>query len=113
MRAEVGRFIAHLRDVKQRSPHTVSAYQRDLGEFLEYLGPRVPKKARDLTVAQVRGFVAYLYERGLRPSTSARKLAALRSLFNYLIRRGEATGNPAAAVRSPKISRSLPRFVGA
>ncbi len=113
MKLEVEGFLKYLKDVKGRSSHTVEAYERDLAEFVRYLSDSASNPAATVQTSQVRGYMAGLYGRGLKPSTSARKLAALRSFFNYLAKRGEVPVNPAAAVRSPKIARGLPGFIGA
>ena len=60
---------------------------------------------------QVQAFVADLGEKGLKASTVARKLAALRSLFRYLCREGAIVANPAGAVASPLVERALPRHL--
>lgn len=113
MKRDVSRFIRYMRDVRNRSAHTVEAYERDIGDFIEFLGAGGPKKPSSVEVTQVRAFMAELYRRGVKPSTSARKLASLRSFYNYLVRRGEVKTNPAAGVRPPKVSRELPKFLGA
>ncbi len=112
MKNEAEGFIRYLRDVKGRSDHTVAAYESDLADFIGYATPLALKSASRIETGHIRSFMAELYERGLRPSTSARKLATLRSFFNYLERRGEIDRNPAAAVRPPKVSRDLPKFIG-
>ena len=112
MKREAGRFLSYLRDMKGRSAHTVEAYTRDLNDFMSGLPPSALRSASKVETSHVRDFMAKLYGRGLRPATSARKLAVLRSFFNYLVKRGEIANNPAARVRPPKVSRGLPRFIG-
>jgi integrase/recombinase XerC len=113
MTRDVKRFLNYMRDVRNRSAHTVEAYERDIAGFLEFLGEDIPKKPSSIKVTQVRAYMADLYRRGVKPSTSARKLASLRSFYNYLVKRGESKTNPAAGVRPPKVSRDLPKFLGA
>jgi integrase/recombinase XerC len=112
MKRDVARFLSYLRDMKGRSGHTIEAYERDLADFTRHLSGRSRRSAGAVDAADVRAFVADLYARGLKPSSSARKLAVIRSFFNYLLKRGEIPGNPAARVRPPKVSRDLPRFIG-
>jgi tyrosine recombinase XerC len=112
MKRDVARFLSYLRDMKGRSGHTVEAYKRDLGDFVEHMRSRSRRSASAVDTTDVRAYVADLHGRGLRASTSARKLAVIRSFFNYLLKHGEVACNPAARVRPPKVSRDLPRFIG-
>ncbi len=102
-------FREHLRDERRLSPHTVSAYLRELQDFISFLledGELVDLAA--IRPVDVRTFIARSFRQGLAASSRARKLSALRTFFRYLIKRGVCTANPARAVRSPKQPRPLP-----
>ena len=60
----------------------------------------------------LRTYAATLSERGLSPSSVSRKLAAVRSLHDYLVRVGDATQNPGELLPSPKRGSRLPRVLG-
>ncbi len=59
----------------------------------------------------LRAFVSYLHECSYARTTIARRLACLRSLFRYTTREGITESNPAKALRTPRIGRSLPKFL--
>jgi integrase/recombinase XerC len=96
-----------LKAEKDVSPHTMRAYTKDLEEFLSF----TDKKPQDIDNLDIRGFLASLHYRKLKKSSIARKLATIRSFFKYLHREGIVKKNPAKLVSSPKVPKSLPRFL--
>lgn len=89
------------------NPRTRRAYQGDLADFCQYLGIHEPDQFREVTRAHVLAWRAELEQRGLAGATLRRKLAALASLFNYLLdRNAVAGGNPVHGVKRPKIDTS-------
>jgi integrase/recombinase XerC len=115
MREEIAKYLEHLRFVRNSSPHTVSNYGRDLGQFLVYLSPPgAPLPALTaVTHALIREFVAHLHDQGLEKSSIARKLAALRSFFKYCVREGRLKENPARLVPTPKLPKRIPSVLSA
>jgi integrase/recombinase XerC/integrase/recombinase XerD len=103
-----------LEDLSRRdaAPRTVRAYRADLDQFAAWACVRELSPA-DVGPKDVRSYVAALSERELAPSTSARKLAALRALFNSQREHGKVAQNPAELVSTPKRTRSLPRVLKA
>ena len=86
MRKAIDEFLAHLRHERNASPHTVAAYGRDLGQLLAYLEEtRADWKTADNVV--LRGFLARLYEGRRKKTSIGRKLAAIRSFYDYAVRR--------------------------
>ncbi len=97
---------------RDAAARTVRAYRVDLEQFAVWA------EARGLPVADVgpkdvRAYVATLSERALAPSTSARKLAALRALFSSQREHGLIAQNPAELVSTPRRARELPRVLKA
>ena len=108
------RFLDYLEKERNCAEYTLSSYRCDLQQFARFLYPRVDNLQLPLRVVQreqVQAFIADLEEKGLKPSTVARKLAALRSLFRYLCRERALAANPAGAVASPLVERALPRHL--
>jgi integrase/recombinase XerC/integrase/recombinase XerD len=109
------RAIAQLDDDLARrdaAPRTRSAYARDACGLAEWATARglAPEQA---STADIRRYVASLSEARLAPSSSARKLAALRALFASLREHGAITQSPADLVSSPRRAATLPRVLAA
>lgn len=104
-------FLEYLSVERGASPHTLRNYAADLGEFTRFLaGERIPGMAAADT-RLVRAYLARLHQRRLSKATIARKLAAVRSCFKFLARRGFLDANPARRVKSPRLGRRLPSFL--
>jgi integrase/recombinase XerC len=110
MHAAVSSFLRHLERERNASPHTVRAYGDDLAQFAAYAERELGRPARpaDVDHLLVRGFLAELNARGLRRSTSARRLAGLRSFFRFLCREGSLEANPARAIQTPRQEQRIP-----
>ena len=92
------------------SIHTLDAYRRDLLDYAGFLA----KKGRVLTngsAADVRAYLAALSSAGLKASTQARRLSAMRQLHRFLLDEDIRTDDPTSAVESPKRARPLPKIV--
>src|SRR5688572_14705042 len=102
-------WLEHERDV---SPHTLRGYSRDILDFLEFVGQADRFDPRAVDALAVRGFLAHLRDREASKATVARKLAALRSFYKFLVRRAAVEASPVASVKTPKQEKRLPRFLG-
>ena len=112
MNATVERFLQYLRYERNLSQRTVDLYRRNLAQWQDY----VTAGSRDLDLASVttNDIRAWLIERSSQgdcPGTLRHKVQALRSLYRYLMRRGEVQSNPAAQVELAKLPKPLPVFV--
>jgi integrase/recombinase XerC len=101
-------FVAHLRDERGLSVHTVAAYRRDLTQFLQYAGRAGVTDPGQVEPLLLRRFLALQRTRGLAAASIARKAAALRAAFRFLARRGLVPENPAAALGVPRGPKRLP-----
>ncbi len=110
MKAEVAAFLTHLDRERNASPNTRKAYGEDLAQFEAHLGEELGREGRpeDVDHLMIRSFLARLHRAGLRKSSAARKLAALRTFFRYLCREGRLETNPARAILSPRQERRIP-----
>lgn len=107
------RFLTHLSVERRLSPHTDSNYRRDLHLFVGYCTRSdVPQWAR-VDSQHVRSFAAAEFRRGQSPRTIQRRLSALRSFFNFLLREGVLRANPASDVQAPKAKKRLPATLDA
>ena len=118
MKALIERFLDYLRVEKNASRHTLRSYGADLEQFRNFLLSselHVDKKSGDVAVEKIdhlaiRAYLSQLY-RGHRKSSLARKLAAQRSFFKYLVEEELLTQNPAEIVATPKQEKPLPTFL--
>jgi integrase/recombinase XerC len=115
MKTAIGKYLEYLRAVKNSSPHTISNYGKDLGQFVAYLSPPGldPPALSAVTHNTIREFVGHLHDHGLQKSSIARKLAALRSFFKYCVREGRLQENPARLVPTPKLPKRIPSVLSA
>jgi integrase/recombinase XerC/integrase/recombinase XerD len=108
--AALEQFAADLRR-RGASEHTLRAYRTDLRELAAWASTRGSEPGQ-LRYRDLRGYAAVLSERGLAKTTVARKLAAVRSFHDNLVRRGETTANPGDLLPAPKGAKRLPRVLG-
>lgn len=104
----IERFLAHLATERRLSPRTRDGYRRDLTAIAAYCEAAGIPSWRGLDVRGVRSYVAARHRDGLVGRSLQRALSALRSFFNYLIREGEVSVNPARLVKAPRTTRALP-----
>jgi integrase/recombinase XerC/integrase/recombinase XerD len=108
--AALMRFRREL-ETRGSSPNTIRAYRTDLTELAAWATARGSEPAT-LAYRDLRGFAAALSERGLGRASVARKLAAVRSFHDHLVRTGDLKQNPAELLPTPKSRSKLPRVLG-
>jgi len=116
--SEIGRWLDYLGAERRMSPKTLEAYRRDVGQFLsfmaEHLGGRPTlKQLEKLTPADVRAFMAARRGDGAGNRTLMRSLAGTRSFARFLERNGKGKVGALAAVRTPKLPKTLPKPLAA
>jgi integrase/recombinase XerC len=104
-------YVEHLAHERRASRHTVDAYRRDLAEFAEH-ARSVHRLATPAAVTRLhlRSFLGAV-SKDAATSTVARKLAAVRSFFRYLVRTGTLGASPADLVATPRVRRRLPALL--
>jgi len=108
MQSLIEQFDRHLAIERNVSPHTRSAYRRDLEEFSRFLQTTGSGLApADVDKIVLRRYLALLHKKN-RKSTIGRKLAALRTFFRYLVREGVLASNPGELVATPRQEKYLP-----
>ena len=107
----IAAFLDHLAVEHGASAHTVRSYATDLAGFAAFLRKSGDPGPASVDTRAVRAYLASLHQRGLARTSIARKLAAVRSCFRFLARRGVVDQNPARPVRSPRPARRLPSFL--
>src|SRR3954463_8391540 len=122
----VKQFLDYLKLERHFSDYTVKSYGADLIQFGQFLsgviGPssttsaakpvsqeQLDEKQIKCEALTIREFLAYLYGQNYTKSTTARKLATLRSFYKFLIRRGMLSVHPLSTIRTPKQEKRLPK----
>ncbi|WP_018476784.1 tyrosine-type recombinase/integrase [Pontibacter roseus] len=105
-------FFKYLEYEKRYSPHTLTSYHTDLGQFSQYLQDTYqitdPAEA-DHSI--IRSWILTLVHRNLEPRSVNRKIACLRSYYKFLLGQQRIQANPMLRIRAPKVSKKLPAFV--
>jgi integrase/recombinase XerC len=114
----VGRFRRYMNSERRLSAHTDSNYARDLAALVKYCDRTGLEEWSALDTQHIRMFAAHSHAGGLSPRSVQRRLSAVRSFYEFLIRENQGTGlpvllsgvrhNPANDVRAPKAAKRLP-----
>jgi integrase/recombinase XerC len=110
MRDEISGFLAYLKHERNASRHTISSYEGDLTQLADYLEARGVTWKRADNV-NLRGFLASLYEKKQKKSTIGRKLAAMRSFFDFCVKKKWIDENPAKVLATPRQEKNVPSFL--
>lgn len=101
-------FLAYLTLEKGLSDLTVSSYQSDLGQFLDFLSKKRPSSWKEVTNSAVSDWIYALSEGDYSNASLCRKLSAVRSLDAYLLREGKIDKSFTEIVVGPKLVRKAP-----
>lgn len=114
----IEQFLEHLCYERNVSAHTIRNYSSDLEQFLDHLAPRDLKTGtrRPIDVnlidhLTIREWLSELHTGQKKKSSIARKLAALRTFFQFLVREGLLESNPAKLVSTPRQEKKLPKHL--
>jgi integrase/recombinase XerC len=110
----IEQFLEHLRYERNVSAHTLRNYSSDLEQFTHFLDPDKNAKLPDVSDIDhltIREWMASLHTDQKKKSSIARKLAALRTFFQFLVREGVLELNPAKLVATPKLEKKLPKHL--
>jgi len=113
MKSKLNKFLRYLQIEKGFSPGTIEAYQLDIERgLIPFLHQQGKSEIAEVTKADIRGYLDYVATaRGNSNVTRARKLAAIKSFFNYLVENEGIEANPAASIRSPRIPEKEPAYL--
>ncbi len=97
-------YLEYLQHIKKYSSHTISAYESDIRQFMEYFkttGAQVDKHT-------IRDFIADIFMKTKKKTTISRKIYGVKSYYKYLLKQGKIAKNPFDAIGTPKIDKNLP-----
>jgi integrase/recombinase XerD len=113
MEEQLADFLSHLEKEYQYSENTIAAYRNDLNQFLEYIESHGAKLTNWSDVAEddIEAYLVFMKhkEQPYASSTIARKVAAIKSFFNYLTSQRIVAENPTIDIDSPKVKKRLPQ----
>jgi len=101
-------FQNYLEHEKRYSKHTLTAYNRDLKQFHNWLIQKGCANLLDADSLHIRNWIANLHRQGIGGKTLQRKLSSLRSFYQYHVRKQQLKSNPANDIQAPKSARTLP-----
>jgi len=114
----IEQFLEHLRYERNVSAHTLRNYASDLEQFVDHLAPADPKSGarkfpelKNVDHLTIREWLAKLHSAQKKKASIARKLAALRTFFQFLVREGLLESNPAKLVSTPRQEKKLPKHL--
>jgi integrase/recombinase XerC len=114
MESLYNQFFEHLKYERNVSEHTLRSYTSDLIQFLDHLAPadangvRRSVKITSIDHITIREWLASLHSSHKKKTSVARKLAALRTFFQFLVREEIVDLNPARLVATPRLDKKLP-----
>lgn len=105
------RFFSYISVERRMSPHTESNYRRDLQRLVAYCDRSGVADWSRIDGQHIRSFAASEFRQGSSPRSIQRRLSAIRSFYNFLLREGVAKLNPAVDVSAPKAKKRLPATI--
>jgi len=111
---DVDEYLRHLAKERDVSPHTVTAYRRDLASFVAFLGGYYGAGGwswEGVDRLAMRGFLGHLQRQGVGKRTMARTLSGVRSFYRWMHRNEMVEANPARAVGAPRLDKHLPGYL--
>lgn len=116
MENAVAEFLEYLSGVKNYSPHTTTAYETDIRDFLNFYtqyngGAPFPSDLSRADTTCFRAFLANRQKRGLAPKSTARALSSLRSFYKFLAKNYAVKNDAISLISSPKVPRNLSKSI--
>ncbi|WP_426587667.1 site-specific tyrosine recombinase XerD [Mucilaginibacter sp. R-33] len=108
-RSAIKGFQAYLKLEKSLSDNSIEAYSRDIEKLYQYSDSQIVKlKPELITLTDLRGFINWINELGMIPSSQARILSGIKAFYKYLLMEDIIKSDPSELLESPKIRRKLP-----
>jgi integrase/recombinase XerC len=114
----IEQFLEHLRYERNVSAHTLRNYASDLEQFVDHIAPADPRSGKrnlpelkQIDHITIREWLSELHTAHKKKASIARKLATLRTFFQFLVREGLLESNPAKLVSTPRREKKLPKHL--
>jgi integrase/recombinase XerD len=109
MKDSIENFLHYLAVEKGYSEHTISAYRNDLSGLIEFMSSQGISSWAAVDRQNMLGYMLNLKERGYVATTVARKVAAARSFFGFMVAEGQIKNDPTENMSSPSVGKALPK----
>lgn len=110
MQSQIESFLHYLKTEKGYSDNTTSAYQNDLAQFLAFISDKIPGWEQ-VQHGELVSYVNSLKQHNYVSATIARKVAAVKSFFHFMVDTGVLQDDPTATLDSPKVKKHLPKIL--
>lgn len=107
----IDKFLTAMDEVRGASHYTVKSYSEDLRQFADFLEENAINNIQAIDTRILRNYLYHLQSLGLAKTSRARKIASLRSFFDYLASQSIINQSPAIGIRSVKLDKRLPKFL--
>jgi len=105
-------FLSYIKNVRQYSSHTIRSYSHDLDDYYSYCINNYGKEEfLNLDHTSIQSYLQYLSRKELSAKTLARRLAAIKSFYKYMLINNMVDTNIAKFVKTPKTNRELPHYL--
>jgi integrase/recombinase XerD len=111
MQQKIREFLDHLLVDRRLAENTISAYHNDLSQYLLFLENQHVSSWADTSQASVAEFMKHLKDKGISSASVARKLAAIKTFYHYLLDKQVVSENYALAMERPKTGRYMPKVL--
>jgi integrase/recombinase XerD len=107
---QIEAFLTYLTTEKDCSENTTSAYRNDLTQFMSTISDQVTSW-QEIDNSILSAYVSFLQDKQYASSTIARKVAAVKSFFHYMLDTGRLQDDPTATLDSPRVQKRLPKIL--
>ncbi len=104
-------YFKYLEFEKRVSEHTLKSYQRDIKQLVSYCAAHQIEQWQGVLPIDIRNHIANRHRKGLSSKSLQRELSAIRSFYNYLLKKLLVQNNPAKQIKAPKQERKLPKVL--
>ncbi|MGJ0486360.1 MAG: tyrosine recombinase XerC [Methylomicrobium sp.] len=102
-------FLVELEIERRASLHTVNSYRRDLEQLIRFCSEKSILRFSDVRQPHIRAHIAARHRQGICSKSLQRELSAMRSFYQFLLKKSRVEINPAEHVQAPKQPRKLPK----
>lgn len=107
----IASFVRYLQYEKRFSEHTVSSYQSDIEQFVQYLEEECLISLNEVRLSHFRNWVVWLLSKDISNKSIQRKRASVNKFFKFLLKNGHVESNPISKSQVPKTEKKLPVYL--